>query len=846
MARQYAITDGTTTVSLINTGVTGIMADRGGLGPTSVNPDVVFNSPINADGATLGAYRYPPVVEEYRLNIFGSSEDQTALQLQQVLELVKKARQYNNIKTPWQRTPVYIISQTANETNTRYGLILAAIDWSIPDLFRAPFESDNEIEQFRITISRAPFWRASIPETLPAATPIGNAAYNAAIIADLGGSYDDLKRTEAAAINGDYGGAVAVDGATTNFWQFDFMVADASFSMEFEFDPNTLGMNDGSVVGLFHANKGGGGNVAWVYLEYTTVGGYRLRLLAYEDGGGNQNGTSDITDGPHTIRVEFTAATGPGNNDGITQLFVDDVLEVDKSAVDSDTLTVGLVKIGANNYSGTVTGGTLYFDDIKYADSTDENWHFTIDFENTSIVPVSNYNQQTQITHVYNYDDSLTAFSENIVGQWDATLFEVAGSTPAANDALYIGSDEGVFFTAAIIAAFAGVRNAALVTQYWDGGAWVTITAYSDIVIGTGVIGFSNPDNDWAQKVENGVNAYWLRIFLSSVTSWTSSPILARNIYSPQGTYIDIDQDAIGGDESPDSLLLLHTVKTTPNLVAWVIMGLKTRGLDNFNSTINLGGSNPTGWSEVELVDTTQVASGESPSGQVARCTFATDQDMVSRMTMILNAATIADYEGAYRIYLRVKQTAGNAGDVALRIKMISGEVSTGNAVFVREVNEGIELLDMGRFEILPQKLVSGEVAAISQLIDIQASSDNGTTPNIDIYSMELIPVDEWSFAARTTGDTPIGDLNSIQIDSGILRRGVMRAVSESAAGGAGSSVAFWDGEGNLPSLPTGRGGRLHFIFGADNGGILEAPYELSMNAELYNVEHWLHLRGAA
>jgi len=152
MARLHQLMDGVTTVSLIN--ITGTIPMRGGLGSGRASPD--FDLPGD----------HIRVAESYQLNLVGTSHDNAATQLQTLIRLLIKARQYHT--EHWQTTPVYLKSQTTSETNARYALVYGCPELSTPDFFNHPFEVDSFIENFGLTIVRG-VWRSAVPGTLPAA-----------------------------------------------------------------------------------------------------------------------------------------------------------------------------------------------------------------------------------------------------------------------------------------------------------------------------------------------------------------------------------------------------------------------------------------------------------------------------------------------------------------------------------------------------------------------------------------------------------------------------------------------------------------------------------------------------
>jgi len=69
-----------------------------------------------------------------------------------------------------------------------------------------------------------------------------------------------------------------------------------------------------------------------------------------------------IGDGPHSIELDWRAATAVGANNGGLTLWIDGVQQADLTGVDNDTLQIDRVRLGAVTGIDTGTRGTYYFD----------------------------------------------------------------------------------------------------------------------------------------------------------------------------------------------------------------------------------------------------------------------------------------------------------------------------------------------------------------------------------------------------------------------------------------------------------------------------------------------------
>ena len=649
--RTYTLTDGETRVSLITASNPGIMAVRGGLGPTNYNPEATFNEISGEDGAYLVGYRHNPVIENWRLNILGTSQDDAARQLQGLFMLLRKAVQFH--LTRWQTDPVWLQAQTTEETNTRYSLVFGPINWQVPDLFKVPFETDAEIAEMSISITREPFWRSLPPGTLPTA----------------------------------------------------------------------------------------------------------LQLSA-----------PDAPSPQATTRRQF----------------------------------------------------------------------------------VSNYRHTNVLTHIFNYDDSLTAFSANFIAADPWTLFEVSGSTPAVGDIIYLGSTSGPWFNAVfnltqVIAASGHVFT----LEYWNGSAWTTATNASLQSLGSALGPFGTRmlkwggASDWTTTSINSVSAYWFRIRISALTSWTTSPIQGGQVvYAPKNNYVEFDENRIGGDVHALAMIGFSNHTQTDNLIGLIVLGLKTRGLDNFISHINAGGQNPANWTVTPGTDTTIVADPSSPGGNRAACTFAGSVSLATRLTMNYSTVNEKDFEGTYRIFLRCQQITGNVGDVSVRLILQHSAQYVGETVKLIQKDDGVTVVDMGLFEIMPAGRNENEAdTALGLIFYIQASAAS-STPDIYIYDLVLIPVDEWSATIAQTGlgNSYLTSAHSIQFDSGLQRQG---AVKFNGPPSTNTPTVQWETRGEPPTLPPRRKGRIYALMISQETNKFEGPNDLAGALDVYTHQRWIALRGA-
>ncbi|KAA3645340.1 MAG: hypothetical protein DWQ07_12800 [Chloroflexi bacterium] len=479
---------------------------------------------------------------------------------------------------------------------------------------------------------------------------------------------------------------------------------------------------------------------------------------------------------------------------------------------------------------------------------------------------VGNLRQTSQITHIFNFDDDLAAWSGNLVNDAGFDLFEVSGSTPALDDVVFFGSTDGPFFNFLLSIGTLGDFSATLLLEYWNGAAWTnTNSTPSTTLLKTGSItaagktyvpvSWNNNASDWATRLENGVTAYWLRLRISAFTSWTTTPAVDQVVRAANNNYIEIGQTQIPGDVKALAMLRMVglAVAPTDDTPEFIAMGLKTTGLANFESMINAVNENPANWSVGYGTDTASAADSRAAGNAHALCTFTTQQNILLRAQFIFSSSDEIDYAGSYRVYLRCQQVGGNAGDVSVRLDYSSSNVTTtGEVIPLSGVEEGIELVDVGRYTLFPDIPRGGEDSGVSSVgmnFTLYASAVSAT-PNLEIFGIVLIPVDEWSLV--TTGFGGLNEelqvFNAVQLDGGILREDVHRTRYFFTDPPFRRPAARWQIRGELPVLKPKRQGRIYFVFGSypSSGSIIAAGHGLGLMAELMVAPRWKSLRGAA
>ncbi len=851
MPRTFKIVKGSDEVDLIDTGDTGIIFSRGGAGRNSIRPNLIFTSSSLTDGAALRAKNYPIVGETYILNLKGDTHDGTIATLQALERILLDADDHQ--LTNWQQSPVYLKQQTTGETNARNSLIIAWQSQRLQDLFNFPFEGDSDLDEIDIFIAREPFWRGTAPGVLSSLEPIKAPDFPYFDIETTSGT-GALDITAAAAQNGDWGAAFTIAAAAdTAFGTIKDPNNMTEFSIKFNFNQGTTVMSDGDLFSLVVV-EGSGTNTITFVINYRQTAGVRLVRVAYglDDGSTAATGNYAVASGEVEIKVEWKASTGPGNDDGELILSVGGDVKETVSSLDTDTYDVDLFKIGAVAGVDAGTSGDFYCDDILYDDASPFSAAFrTEDFEVTEQF-VSNFRQSTALTHIF-IEDNGTGFSANLLNEPIFTYFEFGGSTVAANDAIYFGADEPFWKVALNFKVAGSGTTLTLGLFYWSGAAFTSIpdgvrgAPFLDGYTGPTELSF-NGASDWAKTVINGQNKFWLKLNVNGATAADPPEQGDQIVYLPQDTYYELNATQVHGDIHALSLHRIRNYADTRSDWSFIALGMKGRGLANFKSRLNFGNDEP-GITALSATDSAKAADPTAVTGDNITCTFATNQTNIVRGTIVINDAAIEnDFEGVYRIYLRAQQVNGSAGDVSVQLKVSRVALITGEIIPMKQVANDIELLDMGTFSLLDLGVRPGESEVALQLeFQLFASSANGTTPDLVLHDLALLPIDEMAFITSVKESSLfVGDPFGVQIDSGLQRIGSNNFKFFTTDDTLGP-IARWASRGSLPEIEPRRQSRIYFIFGALNTttNVIESPNGIGGSVQIYLHEQWIGPRGA-
>jgi hypothetical protein len=170
----------------------------------------------------------------------------------------------------------------------------------------------------------------------------------------------NLSVTAPAALVGSKGMQLVISSTTSMYVVDDTPNAETHYRARFYFDPNSITMTDGNAQYIF---SGQDATVAFQVDFRISGGSYQIRLRQYNDAGGvTSTNWVTISDAPHSIELEWWAATAAGANNGGITLWVDDNQGASLSGVDNDTRRIESVRLGAVSGIDAGTLGTYYMD----------------------------------------------------------------------------------------------------------------------------------------------------------------------------------------------------------------------------------------------------------------------------------------------------------------------------------------------------------------------------------------------------------------------------------------------------------------------------------------------------
>lgn len=216
---------------------------------------------------------------------------------------------------------------------------------------------------------------------------------------------DDLSVTAQAAMAGANGMQAQIDDITAIFVRDNTPDLETTYQASFTFDPNSVAMESGESFSFFLAYSPQGEIALSAVKLILGFDGenYYLRAGVMDDEGWYAYLTppTTVSDEPHTVAVEWQAASTEGANDGRFAFAIDGASIADYSDIDNDTNRIDFALLGTIGGIDAGTSGIAYFDDFSSsrviqggalaALSRGESLDFPVEdeFKTVDILPIS-------------------------------------------------------------------------------------------------------------------------------------------------------------------------------------------------------------------------------------------------------------------------------------------------------------------------------------------------------------------------------------------------------------------------------------------------------------------------
>lgn len=361
------------------------------------------------------------------------------------------------------------------------------------------------------------------------------------------------------------------------------------------------------------------------------------------------------------------------------------------------------------------------------------------------------------LTHVYQFTASGSVFSSNLLD--GSPPYTLLGATQATGNILYMGADFPFYGVKFQLSTLAGTSTIAW--EVWTGAAWSAVTMQSPnftFQAATPEHIVFTASGGWEKTTVNSRNKYWLRARVTSVTVNTSPVQGTRHVYATTINYAEVAADQIEGTQ--DALLraaiTIDLVGSTAPFSSIIALRSYDRGPD-FQSHINVGGGNPSGFSYTvggSAGITENTSASESPGGaSIAASNTGGSGAMVTVVDFNFTGAALPSFFGRFRLFARTSTVSAALSQIQYHIRpsntlgddaTVQGDiklVDTGTTVFVP--------IDLGYIDLPPANFMLHSDDYDGFRLSVRMAVPSGET--LRLYGIILMPADEW--IAEITGN---------------------------------------------------------------------------------------------
>lgn len=784
MAGDLFITDGTTTIDL-KTGLFRLV-DWTPVTPPTKGEGVWQDSMLD-DGRRLAMTKRGNARETFALKVHDADMDGTIRETQELRRLLEKARAYWT--TNWQREPVWIEARGSCETNKRYAYVMDYSAERDDNPYQSPFYGE--------VLATMDEWTLEIERSDWLANPPGD------------GVCVQLSSLQ------DYSSANATDSSSPTQLEDDIHVITSTGTSDNTAAAQYLGAQNKVPADVYGSGIRFRGVAAPAGATLLTA---RLDVVCSNNDSG---GTVSVN-----IYGELNAAPAvfgtlvPGYTDfvGRTRTPSGVIFTTTAAWTAGTTYTIasgarfvamlqGIIDLG-----GWAAGNDLAIlifdngsDDFRRYSSFDGandpvlylEWETADASRGRSAtclneVYFANKHNLAQLTHAYYYDAApAPGYTDIMAAALPANLFP---AVPAAADILYLGIDTSLVNSGPFASVIFDIGTAAndiinVDWEYWN-GAWVNLATVRTIdsavpaeffnCTGVGSVSFVQPA-DWTTTAVNGVTGYWIRCVIPAggVGAAPTAPTQAnRLLYTVVRPSVDIDELQVAGDIP--ALARLSVRDYTDDYHASAVV-LATRSLDrgsNFRMYLNASDEqNIAGMSFVIVGATlTMQTNTSSPTGRCAY--YNPGAGATGNCYWRLDSSIAPDFFGKYRAYLRVDRNSA-VTDCIARLSVGFDDPNSLNIAYTyqsesKTIASGQPdyLIDFGVVDI-PGFGALRDGEDILPIILYLSLGNTTTTPQLYIYDLILIPVDEWA-----------GEFMAIDLSENVERIGVFYPPTQTTENG--------------------------------------------------------------
>jgi hypothetical protein len=506
---------------------------------------------------------------------------------------------------------------------------------------------------------------------------------------------------------------------------------------------------------------------------------------------------------------------------------------------------------------------------VEWAYNGIDTTNMGAEVDSDGILFISNKYPISNLTHIKIFDASGSSYTNILpISSFPKNLYP---NPPAVGDILYFiiddsisGTQEAWPFSSLIFdigTALSG--NPTITWEYYNGAAWTTLIVqdhtFNFTVTGVNGVFWEIPSGMANTVNINGSLGGIVRARITALTGTVSPPTqVNRQIYAANVPYFETED--VLGDMPALARFKLTNVSDSNSLELHsnrVVCGLRStsRG-DNFSAYLNIA---PTFYIPVDVTvdtgtDTTFFVgfNPRTPANGYAQYTSSNlDGSPITRVSFTF-VNNVRDYYGTYHVFLRMYQTNGDAGDIEIRLKVITG--SGGSPFYSRIVSPKAdndwEVIDLDAITLGGNSINFDEICDQTS-IEIQLANVSNVSRTVYFYDLILIPTDEWigDFTDKTNnGNSIIGYFNDdkhlIDIDSITNLRKQGRSVIRNEDDYISSIYEYsTNGHAMLQANSTQRLWVFSMSYGISNTWV--SYPEVAWNIQVYKNQRYLSMRGS-